>query len=177
MVTWQKITNISAFERNKTTKLDSVVVYDNGLPHKYWHGSLTMWSCEVTWQLKSNISQYLNINRSTTLMEPNVTRWWLVTRGLLDKKSQTIQSHGLGRSRDIIKTLYLHTLTVAKLYKVAKNKRTPTAESYQPYDPLVIQSHMTLKSHSYLRLRDKRKIIQLNFCKLYYHQIWQTGDF
>lgn len=43
-----------------------------------------MWSCEVTWQLKSNISQYLNINRSTTLMEPNMTRWWLVTRGLLD---------------------------------------------------------------------------------------------
>ena len=76
-------------------------------------------------------------------MEPNMTRWWLVTRGSLDKKSQTIQSHGLGRSRDIIKTLYLHTLTVTKLYKVvAKNKRTPTAESYQPYDPLVMQSHI-----------------------------------
>lgn len=46
----------------------------------------------------------------------------------------------------------------------------------QSHTTLTSQSHVTLTSQSHVRICDKRKMIQLNFCKAYYHQTKQMGD-
>ena len=68
--------HISSSTRPVITKLWRVVIYDKGKAPIRSQDPRTMWSLEVTWQIKIKIPPLLQ-----GLWPPNVSGWWLMTKG------------------------------------------------------------------------------------------------
>ena len=86
-----------------TTKLGRMVIYLEVLLLKKSRGSWVTWSCEITWQTKSIVCSL-----QQCLWAPILARWWLTLRGSYLWTHMDLQSHGLARSRDKLKPLYLY---------------------------------------------------------------------
>ena len=74
-----------------------------GLPRIKSENSQNTWSHEIKWQIKHVISLL-----PLDLWPLNVARWWLTIKRLPPTKSHNPLKHDLLRSRDKLKTCYLH---------------------------------------------------------------------
>ena len=74
-----------------------------GLPHIESQNSQSTWSHEIKWQIKHVIFLL-----PPDLWPLNVARWWLTIKRLPSTKSRNPLKDDLLRSRDQLKTFYLH---------------------------------------------------------------------
>ena len=86
-----------------TTKLGWVVTYYQGLPPMKPHNTLITWSCKIMRQTKTIISPL-----PYWLWPPNLAGWWLTVRGSHPFSYMALLAHGLVRSWDKLRPLYLH---------------------------------------------------------------------
>ena len=107
MVLWDHWTNSNYYNSSTrvaiATKLWWMVTWFNGLLPKNSHECFITWSSDITWQTKSIISPL-----PQCLWKPNWLRWWLIWRVYKPESQIVLWSHGLARSRDKWKPLYLH---------------------------------------------------------------------
>lgn len=82
------------------TKLGSMVTYIEGLLPVKSHDTLITRSCKITLQTKTPPPH--------CLWPPNLAVWWLTFRGSSPSSLLALQSLGLARLSEKLKTLYLH---------------------------------------------------------------------
>ena len=94
----------SALEIGSNSNLSKVMWKFGTWNMTFWsYDPLITWFCEIKWQIKTIISplpQYL--------WTPNVIRWWINFSGSYPQSYLIFQSLSIVRSRDKLKSFYLH---------------------------------------------------------------------
>ena len=106
------------------SKLGRIVPYVDGVPPINAHDPLIMWSCEITWQIKTLYLHCRSANRYQTWQDsdypseaPTHNAPFSPMSGSHPLRHMTLWLRGYSRSRDKLKPLYLYYYTMSMATK------------------------------------------------------------
>ena len=146
------------------TKLGRAVTYRKEIPPKKSRDPLIPWSYEIAWQIK-NISPLPQCP-----WPPNLTGWSRTLRGSYPLSQMTLQSCGLVRSHDKLRT-YLHYLNA---YSHQTWQGVDIKDGDLPWGASSLKA-ITLEVRDHVRSHDKLKALNLHYHNASGNQLCQGG--